>query len=207
MAYAALYLVSLIVALFILQQFDPSITNGFALVSSDVASRPWILVTSIFMHSGLLHLLYNGFGLFLFGLLLEKKVGMKKFLIVFFASGIFASIAAALFYPSSLGASGAVFGIIGALAVLTPLTVVWVYYIPMPLFVAAAVWAIGDLFGFIIPSNVANAAHLAGLFAGVLLGFFLRGRKPLFQKRKKSPLAVSKSELDDWEDRYMLKNK
>ncbi len=205
MAYAALYLVSLIVALFVLQQLDPSITGGFALVSSDVASRPWTLVTSIFMHSGLLHLLYNGVGLFLFGLLLEKKVGMKKFLLVFFASGIFASVAAALFYPSSLGASGAVFGVIGALSVLTPLTVVWVYYLPMPLFVAAAVWAVGDLFGFIMPSNVANAAHLAGLFAGVLLGFFLRGRKPLFSKRKKHKEHVSRGELEKWEDEYMLK--
>lgn len=205
MAYAALYIISLIAAIFILQQFDPSVTEGFALVSSDVVSRPWILVTSIFLHSGLLHLLYNGFGLFLFGLLLEKKVGMKKFLLVFFASGIFASVAASFFYHSALGASGAVFGVIGALAVLTPLTVVWVYYIPMPLFVAAAVWAVGDLFGFIMPSNVANAAHLAGLFFGVLLGFVLRGRKPLFARRKRQKEPVSRGELEKWEDEYMLR--
>jgi len=205
MRYVSLYLVSAIIAVFIFQQADPSITDSFKLVSADVWARPWILVTHIFAHSGMLHLLYNALGLALFGTILEKKIGSKRFLILFFASGIAAGIASAFFYPASLGASGAVFGIIGALAVLMPMMVVWVSYLPMPMFAAAAFWAAGDLMGFIIPSNVANAAHLAGLAFGLLAGFILRGRKPLFPKKAKNQPALTKAEIEQWEEEYMAK--
>ncbi len=205
MRYVSLYLVSAIIAVFIFQQADPSITDSLKLESADVWERPWMLVTHIFVHSGILHLLYNAFGLALFGTILEKKIGSKQFLILFFASGIAAGIASAFFYPASLGASGAVFGIIGALAVLMPMMVVWVSYLPMPMFAAAAFWAAGDLMGFIIPSNVANAAHLAGLAFGLIAGFVLRGRKPLFPKKAKKQPALTKAEIEQWENEYMAK--
>ncbi len=200
MRHVSLYLASIILVAFLFQQIEPSITSDFSLKSSDVAQRPWILVTSIFLHFDILHLLYNLFALALFGMILEGKIGSKRLLLVFFASGIFASLISLFFYESSLGASGAIFGVIGALAIISPMLVVWVSYIPMPMFVAAAVWAAGDLLGILIPSNVANAAHLAGLAIGIVFGFMFR-KKHAEKKPKKQ--SLSKKEIDDWEEKYM----
>ncbi len=201
MRYLSLYLASAIIVIFLLQQLNTSLTSDFELKSEDVAKRPWILVTSIFLHFDLVHLLYNLFALALFGTILESKIGSRKFLLIFFASGIFASIASVFFYETSLGASGAIFGIIGALAVISPMMVVWVSFIPMPMFIAAAVWAIGDLLGILIPSNVANAAHLAGLALGLFFGIAFR--KKSAPRKKKDPPAISKKEMDEWEEKYM----
>lgn len=197
---ATLWLLGIITAVFLLQLAEPSVTEQFKLVAADAAERPWILLTSIFLHGGVVHLLYNGFGLFMFGSILENELGVKRYLLVFFASGMAASIAAALFYPASLGASGAIFGIIGAVAILRPMLTVWAYSIPMPMFLAAAAWAVGDMIGIALPGNVANAAHLAGLAMGIALGFLVRKPKPRILNE---PPAVTKHDIEAWERQYM----
>src|SRR3989344_660485 len=183
---ATITLAAITVVVFVLQIIFPAITDNFSLVSTEVFSRPWIILTSIFLHGGIEHLLYNMFALFLFGLILEEIIGGKKLLILYFSAGLLASIATIPFYQASLGASGAIFGILGALAILRPRMVVWVSFVPMPMFIAILVWAAIDLFGIFFPSNIANAAHLAGLFLGVLYGLFLRGDfgEKFFRKHK-----------------------
>lgn len=144
------------------------------------------MITSMFAHGSIEHLLYNMFALALFGTILENIIGSRRWLILYFVSGIIASVAAAAFYPESLGASGAIFGLLGTLAVLRPRITVWVAGIPMPMAVAAGVWAIGDLLGLFVPSGIANAAHLAGLATGIMFGIALRKKfgEPLFIKKK-----------------------
>ncbi len=198
---ATLWLLGIITAVFLLQLAEPSVTEQFKLVAADAAERPWILLTSIFLHGGVVHLLYNGFGLFMFGSILENELGVRRYLLVFFAAGMAAGIAAAFFYPASLGASGAIFGIIGAVAILRPMLTVWAYSIPMPMFLAAAVWAAGDLIGIALPGNIANAAHLAGLAMGIALGFLMRKPKP---RKLNEPPAVTKHDFEAWERQYML---
>lgn len=205
--YYSLALCGIIFLVFLLQSLFPAITDGFKLVSADIMERPWILITSIFLHADIVHLLYNLFGLALFGSILEAKIGSKPVLTLFFISGIIAGFAAIFFYNSALGASGAVFGIIGALAVMRPGMVVWVSYMPMPMFVAAFFWAVGDIFGLFMPGNIANAAHLGGLAAGILYGFYLRVQLPEEKKAEKVSLNISESEWNMWEEKYMLKNK
>ncbi|MEM7820738.1 MAG: rhomboid family intramembrane serine protease [Candidatus Aenigmatarchaeota archaeon] len=174
------------IIIFILQLAIPTLTDSLALISSDILVRPWILITSMFAHGSIEHLLYNMFALALFGTILENIIGSRRWLILYFISGIIASIAAAAFYPESLGASGAIFGLLGTLAVLRPRITVWVAGIPMPMAVAAGVWAIGDLLGLFVPSGIANAAHLAGLATGIMFGIALRKKfgEPLFIKKK-----------------------
>ena len=141
------------------------------------------------------------FALFLFGLLLEKFVGSKKFIAIYFVSGIIASLAAAAFYPQSLGASGAIYGIIGALATLMPKTIVWTYGVPMPMVAAAGFYLLLDLAGLFYPSSVANAAHVAGLITGVIIGYALRSPEHI-EKRDKSD-NVSEKDFNQWEDQWM----
>src|SRR3989344_260913 len=76
-------------------------------------SEPWRFFTAIFLHGGVGHLVLNLFALALFGSILENFIGGKRFLLLFFTTGILANLVSVNFYDSSLGASGAIFGILG----------------------------------------------------------------------------------------------
>lgn len=160
-----------------------------------------MFMTSVFLHASLTHLLYNMFALALFGTILESIIGGGKFLAIFFVSGIVASASAFLFYPISLGASGAIFGILGALAILRPRMVVWIY-VPMPMIAAIFVWAGLDLIGFFYPSGVANAAHLAGLAIGAAFGFAMR-KKFGEHIAKRKTREIPGEEFRWWEDEWV----
>ena len=197
-----LILVGLCIAAFITQTVVPGFTGQFALVSAQVLQRPWTLVTAIFLHGDVRHLIFNMFALALFGLILESIVGRKKFAAIFFAGGIFASIGSLFLYKAAIGASGAIFAILGALAILRPRMQVWVSFVPMPMIVAAAVWAIGDFIGLFVPTGIANLAHLAGLGFGLASGLYLRRQ---FGEHREAYQLDEKSEklIDDWEKQWM----
>ncbi len=201
---ATITLAAITVAIFVLQIIFPAITDSFSLVSAEAFARPWTILTSIFLHGGLEHIMYNMFALVLFGLILEEIIGAKRFLILYFSAGILASLATIPFYQASLGASGAIFGILGALAILRPKMVVWINFIPVPMFLAIFVWAAIDLFGILFPSNIANSAHLAGLFLGVIYGLYLRGSfgEKFFRKHRHN-LEISEEKFQEWENRNM----
>src|SRR3989338_7746842 len=172
--YYSLWFSLAIFIIFILKIIFPIITDFFKLTSSLAIARPWTLFTAIFLHGSITHLLYNLFALALFGTILEHNIGSKRFLFVFFLSGLFASIASVPFYNSVLGASGAIFGIIAALAVIKPKMVVWLYGMPMPMILALFIWAAIDIIGIFVPSQTANIAHLSGVLVGIVFGFHLR---------------------------------
>lgn len=199
----ALWLAVICSVVWIFQQIIPSLTDEFALNSSDVFSKPWTLVTYIFLHGSFDHLFYNMFALVLFGLILERVIGGKKFLITFFISGVVAGIGSVLFYTSSIGASGAIYGIIGVLGFLRPRMAVWSFGFPLPMIAAVILWAAGDLIGLFTPSDlIGHAAHLFGLAFGLAYGIYLKknyGEHPV--SRKKS--EINEEEFERWEDRYV----
>lgn len=198
--YGTVWLLGIITLAYILQQFIPGFTESFLLDSSKAFSEPWRFLTAIFMHASITHILLNGFALFLFGLLLEKEIGTKKFLLLFFATGIFANIVSVFFYNQSLGASGAIFGIMGMLAVLRPMMTVWVSYVPMPMIIAIFVWIAIDTFGILMPSNVANIAHISGALFGLLAGIIQRFTSKEPKTRKREPISTNEEEaLDEYE--------
>jgi rhomboid protease GluP len=78
----------------------------------------WRLVTPIFFHAGIMHIFFNMYALYIIGPQVERPLGYSKFLVIYFLSGICGVFASFLFSPDySLGASGAIFGLVGALAV------------------------------------------------------------------------------------------
>src|SRR3989338_8556737 len=137
---SALWICFIIFIIFLLQLLIEGFTDYFILDTKMVLFKFYTLVTAIFLHSGITHLLYNLFGLALFGSILEHILGSRKFLALFFASGLAASLASLPFYARVLGASGAIFGILGMLAILRPKMVVWAYSMPMPMIMALFVW-------------------------------------------------------------------
>jgi uncharacterized protein len=200
----AFQLVALCVVVFILQNIYPDITDQFALDSSKVFSSPWIIITYMFLHGSIEHLFYNMFALALFGAVLEQVVGSRKFLLIFFVAGIVAGIGSILFYTSSIGASGAIYGVMGALAVLRPkMTVYAVGLVPLPMALAVFLWAAGDLLGLFTPSDlIAHGAHLFGLVFGLVYGIVLRrdyGETVI----KKPKEEMSDEDFKNWEDKYM----
>ena len=78
----------------------------------------WRMVTAIFLHGGILHLLMNAYALWIFGPVVERELGRVRFLLIFLTTGLFASAASYAFASNpvqvSVGASGAIFGVVGA---------------------------------------------------------------------------------------------
>ena len=145
--------------------------------------------------------MYNLFGLALFGSILEHIIGSRKFLYLFFISGLVASLVSLPFYTRVLGASGAIFGILGMLGILRPKMTVWLYHMPMPMIVALFVWAAGDVLGIFAPSGTANIAHLGGLGVGVVAGFYYRSQFRE-KKYKKEDVHVDEEKVKEWEKSF-----
>lgn len=151
-------------------------------------SAIWTLVTSMFLHAGIGHLVLNMISLMFIGSFVEKLIGKKRFLGIYFSSGIFAGlffviislITRADLNVYAVGASGAIFGLGGLLAVLTPRLPVLVFFIiPLPMwaamvFMMVALWALS--LGLSIP--IGNVAHLGGLLIGAGYGLYLRKKFP-----------------------------
>lgn len=197
-------LIALCIFAFILQQLVPGFTDAFILDSARIGERPWILFTSIFLHADLLHLGYNMIALFFFGAILESIVGARMFLLLFFIAGLDASFASLFFYEQSLGASGAVYGLIGTLAVLRPKMTAFALGVPMPMIVVAAVYLLLDILGVFYPTNVANIAHITGLFVGIAAGLLLCRKFPEPKKRR-AEKVVSDQQMKEWEKDWMEK--
>lgn len=198
--YSALWLSGIIFGIFLLQQFQ-GFTDLFILDNRLVATKPWTLITAVFLHGDLPHILYNLFGLALFGSILENVIGTKRFLRLFFVAGLIASLVSLPFYTRVLGASGAVFGIIGALGVLRPKMTVWLYGMPMPMFLALFVWGAADVLGIFAPSGTANIAHLGGMTYGIVLGIYYR--KNFAEKPKvKDQVDIDEDKVKDWEKKF-----
>jgi rhomboid protease GluP len=140
----------------------------------------WRLVTSMFLHGGIVHLALNAWGLFQLGSLFELLMGSSRLLLVYFVTGIAGSLASAMFTQQpSVGASGAIFGLLGALIAfllrrrgsLTPQG--------KSILMQLVFWAaINVYFGYSTP-GIDNSAHLGGCAAGLLFGFTLPERRQL----------------------------
>ncbi|MEM3091980.1 MAG: rhomboid family intramembrane serine protease [Candidatus Pacearchaeota archaeon] len=145
----------------------------------------WTFFTSMFMHAGLIHLLANMFSLFFVGGLVEKIIGKKRYFWFYILSGFFAGvffIISELFFFSGLpavGASGAIFGLIGLLVILTPNLPVYIMLMPIPIkmkyagpIMLVVLWLI-SIFGRI---PIGNMAHFGGLIVGIIYGVYLKNK-------------------------------
>ena len=138
------------------------------------AGEYWRLVTSMFLHGGLLHLALNGWALFQLGSLLELLMGPRRMLLVYFVTGIAGSLASATFTQKpSVGASGAIFGLLGALIAFLLRRRGALTAQGKSILMQLVGWAvINVVFGFSEP-GIDNSAHLGGGAAGLLFGFAL----------------------------------
>lgn len=160
--------------------FDSSwnLTNILALYSYDSGLfEPYQLVTHMFAHSpqNFFHIIFNMYALWMFGSVLEKVWGGKRFLIFYLVCGLAAGLSQMFLVSggAAIGASGAIMGLLAAFAYTFPNTEFYILPIPFPIKAKylAAIYAGIDLFGGFQPGsdNVAHFAHLGGLVMGFIL--------------------------------------
>jgi membrane associated rhomboid family serine protease len=179
--------------------------HEFGLMPMGTGFRPWQLVSYLFLHDGLMHLLFNMLFLWMFGVDLERTWGTQRFYSYFFLTGIGGGciniLVKLLLDPSGLrtqpiptvGASGAIYGILLAAAVMFPDRKVWLIpfpvTIPMKMYVLAAgaieffsTWQVGG-------DNVSHVTHLGGMLVGYLYlrrgSWFYRARNGVTDWKQK----------------------
>lgn len=187
-----------------------NVVGDYGMIPADIMNgeRLYTLFTSMFLHGGIFHLFFNMLYLQVFGDNIEDNFGRGRYIFFYVLSGLAASFTHILttFYPSvpmsgaslipTIGASGAISGILGAYLVLYPrariLTAVfyyWIYFTHIPAILFLGFWFILQLFygsltlAFEIPSGTAYWAHIGGFVAGMILALVLRRRKPPAPRR------------------------
>ncbi len=138
--------------------------NSYLVQSGEV----WRLITAGFLHGGILHLLFNMYSLYIIGTQLETFAGKWKFLLIYFGSMICASLMSAIILPNSIsvGASGAIFGLLGALVYFGSQYRVYLGSVMNSQIIPLIL--INLVLGFMI-SGIDNAAHIGGLIGGILI--------------------------------------
>lgn len=155
-----------------------SMVRDFGLVGGDVAGGDWYrLVTSSFLHAGIMHLAFNMIALYFLGRILEPSIGTVRFVMVYFASMLAGSLGAVLLTSNvvvTVGASGAVFGIFGATFIIARGR--GLNHIASQI---GLILGINLLLTFTI-SGISIGGHLGGLIGGLLCGLLIvageRGR-------------------------------
>ncbi len=141
--------------------------------------HPWQFITNMFVHTSFWHFAFNMYTLYWFGTALCRMLDEKKFLLIYLVGGVAGALFFATWawflspYSYAIGASGAIFAVGGALAVLQPKMRVMIFPIPieMPLWVALLG---GGVLLSIFLGGVAWQAHLGGIVAGAIIGYIYR---------------------------------
>lgn len=142
----------------------------------------WRLLSSCFIHIGLIHLLLNMYALLFIGLMLEPLLGKTRFIVTYLLTGIIASSTSLWWHDVSVsaGASGAIFGMYGVfLALLT--TPLVEKSTRRPLFISIAIYIVYNLASG-LKEGVDNAAHIGGILSGILFGYLML---PGLRKKKR----------------------
>ncbi len=152
----------------------------------------WQLVTHMFMHGGFWHIFFNMYALFIFGSVVERIIGERKFLIFYFTCGLGAAALHLLVqyltgsYAPTVGASGAIYGVLIAYAMLFPDSRLTLIFPPISL--KARTWVIIfaaiELFTGVVGTvdGVAHFAHLGGMLFGWLMITLWRKKGTLFDR-------------------------
>lgn len=158
----------------------------------------WQPFTYMFMHGSFSHLIFNMLGLYFFGSQIERALGTKEFLLMYFVIGVLSGLFSVIVYYfmgifqmhfgnfpyaflySLVGASGAIYGILFAFAVFFPTAKIYVYFLlPVPAPILVIAYAIIEFFSQFGSSNVAHHTHLAGFGFSFLYIFIRMGINPI----------------------------
>jgi membrane associated rhomboid family serine protease len=174
------------VVMFVATSFVPSLTLYLGLLPVAVVEHFWLwqLVTYMFLHGGIFHILFNMLALWMFGAELERTWGTRYFLKFYFVTGIGSGLLTVIFsllpfamarylYGADIiGASGAIFGLLLAYALYFPDRPIYMYLVfPIPARIFVLILGVIELWSSVsgVQGGVANATHLFGILVGYLM--------------------------------------
>ena len=170
----------------------PLMTRLFALNPITFIVKPWQLVTYMFMHGGFAHLFFNMYTLYIFGSVLEQVWGTRKFLTFYFVTGIGAAIVHIIVqhltgsFALTVGASGAIYGILMGYAMLYPDSIMSLVFPPISMkakyfvLIFAGIELLLGATG--THDGIAHFAHLGGLIFGYLLMLLWKKKHRLYSR-------------------------
>lgn len=186
----------------------PGLRELLGFIPALILVRPWTLLTYMFVHANLGHLLFNMLAFFFFGPRLELELGGPRFLRLYFISGIMGGLLSFLFNPMTeiVGASGAIYGVMLGFAYLWPQAPIFIWgIIPVQARWLVVGMTVLTLFGGFGGSSdgIAHFAHLGGFIGGYL---YLRFTAPPgrgagareIRPQAAGPPAISKTDLERW---------
>ena len=161
------------VIVFMMTSARPAMSDALMFVPALILSKPWTIVTYMFLHGGFSHILFNMVGLFFFGPRLEIEIGGKQFLWLYFISGIMGALLSFVFnpYTAIIGASGAVYGVMLGFAFFWPREKIYVWgVLPVEARIMVLAMTALSLFGGFSGSGdgTAHFAHLGGFVGGFI---------------------------------------
>lgn len=185
------------VVMFFVQQMIPGVTNQLAFVPALMLTRPWTIVTYMFLHGGFAHLIFNMIALYFFGPRVEQRIGSERFFALYFISGMSGGLLSFVFAPLAavIGASGAIFGVLLAFARFWPRDRIYIWGI-LPIearwlvvgYTLLSLW--GGFGGG--SSGTAHFAHLGGFVGGFFFLYYIeryQGAKRFRREATSVPVA------------------
>ncbi len=200
------------IAMFFLQTTRPGLEASLLFVPAQAIIHPWTFVTYMFLHQGIPHILFNMLGLYFLGPQVEARLGAKRFLTLYFISGVAGALLHMLLAPHNamLGASGAVLGVMLAFAYFWPRERLMIWgVLPVEARVLVGVYAVMALWGGfaptqgssafgLVPGGVANFAHLGGMLGAWLYLRWLDANTGARRFRAKAAPIVADRSLSNW---------
>jgi membrane associated rhomboid family serine protease len=183
------------IGVFFLQNTTDWITGAMIFVPRLILIRPWTIITYMFLHAGMMHLVFNMLGLFFFGPRVEERLGSRSFLYLYMISGIAGALLSLIMGPSAavLGASAAVFGVMLAFAWFWPDAPIHLWgVLPIQARTLVIITTVLSLWSGLggVRSNVAHFAHLGGYAGAFLYLKWLDRKRGEFKKRATAAAPV-----------------
>ena len=192
--------------MFVITLSSPALADAFIFVPALILARPWTLVTYMFLHADIGHILFNMLALFFFGPRLELELGGKRFLWLYFLSGGTGALLSYFIAPLSsiIGASGAVYGVMLGFAFCWPTELVHVWGI----FPIQARWFVIVMTGISLlggfgktGGNIAHFAHLGGFLGSFLyMKWLQRFSQPREAMQHAETYEPKDSDIKRWAD-------
>jgi len=169
-------IIGICVFIYLIQQVKPGILYSGAQDNTLVPTEPWRLFTAMFLHLNILHILFNMLALWSIGSIIERIYGISRFLLIYFGAGLTGSLLFYFLVPggAAVGASGAIAGIFGAFGAFFFAYRSQLGPVANSMLQQWGFWLVLNIaINFSNASSLGWQAHLGGLVAGMILGYFL----------------------------------
>ncbi len=188
---------------FFVQYAAPALTDPLVFVPRFILFRPWSIITYMFLHAGISHILFNMLGLFFFGPRVEERIGSKRFVQLYFIAGVSGALLSFIFAPRAaiVGASAAVFGVMLAFAMFWPRDQIMIWgIIPIEARWLVVITTFLALWSGLSGSRggVADFAHLGGYLGAYIFLKLIDPARRIAQFRASTIAPAPKEKLSNW---------